>query len=97
MPSPPGVAALVVPGASADATVVEVRAPDRPGLLVDVCRAFARAGVVVRSAHVDTRAAQSADTFYLVEPGGARLAPSKVAEVIAAVMDAAGPSGPTTI
>ena len=41
--------ALVVPGASSDATVLEVRAQDRPGMLHELGTALAGAGISVRS------------------------------------------------
>lgn len=58
-------ALVVPPGASQTATVVEVRASDRPGLLYDIGTALSRAGVSVRSAHIATYAGQALDTFYL--------------------------------
>ncbi|HYN30332.1 MAG TPA: [protein-PII] uridylyltransferase [Dermatophilaceae bacterium] len=79
--------ALLVPGASTDATVLEVRAEDRPGLLHEVGMAFARAGLSVRSAHIATYAGQTLDTFYLTEPDGRVLEPSKVAAVVGLVID----------
>ena len=86
--SAPGQArAMIVPGASPEATVLEVRAGDRPGLLYDLGRAFAGAGISVRSAHVATYAGQTLDTFYLTDPGGGPLAPSVVAQVVGLVID----------
>ena len=64
--------ALVVPGASSDATVLEVRAQDRPGLLHELGAALAGAGVSVRSAHIATYAGQTLDTFYLTGADGLR-------------------------
>ena len=91
-------AAYVVPEASERATVVELRGPDRPGLLRDVGHALARLGIAVRSAHVETYAGRCLDTFYLVEsaarderPG--RLSPARVAEVIS-VLVAVGEGDP---
>lgn len=80
--------AVLVPGASQNATVVEVRAADRPGLLHALGRALAQAGVDVRSAHVATHAGQAVDTLYLAEPDGGPLAPARVAGVIAVLVDA---------
>ena len=54
--------ALVVPGASSDATVLEVRAQDRPGMLHELGAALAGAGISVRSAHIATYAGQTLDT-----------------------------------
>jgi [protein-PII] uridylyltransferase len=77
-----------VPGASTDATVLEVRADDRPGLLHELGLAFAKAGVSVRSAHIATYAGQTLDTFYVSDLSGRPLEPAKVAQVVAAVIDA---------
>ncbi len=55
------------------ATVLQVRAHDRPGLVYDVCAAIAAAGADVRSAHVSTLGAECVDVFYLTGPDGAPL------------------------
>lgn len=79
--------ALVVPGASTDATVIEVRAHDRPGLLHELGMSFAKAGVSVRSAHIATYAGQTLDTFYVSDFSGRPLDPAKVAQVVAVIID----------
>ncbi|WP_233153451.1 [protein-PII] uridylyltransferase [Kineosporia sp. R_H_3] len=79
---------VLLPGASADATVLEVRAADRPGLLHAVGTALAGVGVDLRSAHVATHAGQAVDVLYVGEPGGGMLAPSRVAAAVAALVDA---------
>ncbi|MHB1613768.1 MAG: [protein-PII] uridylyltransferase [Actinomycetes bacterium] len=85
----PAPEARVVPGASADATVLEVRAHDRPGLLATVATTLAAAGAAVRSARVDTLGAEAVDVFYLVEAGGGPpgtcLSPQRESDVCAAV------------
>ena len=53
--------------ASAQATVLEVRAEDRPGVVYLVCRALADLDVSVRSAHVATLGPQAVDVFYVQE------------------------------
>jgi [protein-PII] uridylyltransferase len=85
-----GVAARAVPpvvqvahGASSRATVVEVRAQDRRGLVWAVCDVFARHRVDVRTAHLDTLGPQTYDVFYLLAPGGQALPDAVVAEVVA--------------
>ena len=45
-----------------EATVLEVRAQDRPGLLHELGMTFAKAGLTVRSAHIATYAGQTLDT-----------------------------------
>ncbi len=85
-PSRPRV--VLVPGASADATVLEVRAADRPGLLHAIGSALASVGVDLRSAHVATHAGQAVDVLYVAEPGGGGLSPPRVAAAISALVDA---------
>jgi [protein-PII] uridylyltransferase len=85
--SPGQARALVVPHASQEATVIEVRAQDRPGLLHELGMGFARAGLSVRSAHIATYAGQTLDTFYVTEFGGRLLSPAKVAQTVAMVID----------
>jgi len=85
-PSRPRVVLLA--GASADATVLEVRAADRPGLLHAIGAALAGVGVDLRSAHVATHAGQAVDVLYVAEPGGGALTPPRVARTVAALVDA---------
>jgi [protein-PII] uridylyltransferase len=87
---PGQVRALVASGASDSATVVEVRAGDRPGLLYDVGRALTNAGLDVRSAHIATYAGQALDSFYLTTDGGRMLSPAEAARAVAAIIDGCG-------
>ncbi|HZI98558.1 MAG TPA: [protein-PII] uridylyltransferase [Actinomycetales bacterium] len=89
--APPRV--LLVPGASTTATVLEVRAADRPGLLHALGRALTEVGADIRSAHVVTHAGRAVDVIYVTEPDGSRLPPSRVAQVIGALSDAAEVAG----
>jgi [protein-PII] uridylyltransferase len=84
----PQTRAMVVPHASQDSTVIEIRAQDRPGLLHEVGMTFARAGLTVHSAHIATYAGQTLDTFYVTEFGGRTLSPARVAQTISMLMDA---------
>jgi [protein-PII] uridylyltransferase len=79
---------VLLPGASAEATVLEVRAADRPGLLHAVGAALAEVGVDLRSAHIATHAGQAVDVLYVGEPGGVALSPPRVAATVAALVDA---------
>jgi [protein-PII] uridylyltransferase len=79
---------VLIPGASADATVLEVRAADRPGLLNGLGAALAELGVDLRSAHIATHAGQAVDVLYVSEPGGTVLTPPRVAATVAALVDA---------
>ncbi|HKX67194.1 MAG TPA: [protein-PII] uridylyltransferase [Intrasporangium sp.] len=85
--SPDSTRAMVVSGASDTATVIEVRAADRPGLLQDIGITLARAALAVRSAHIATFAGQTLDTFYVTEFGGHRLAPARAAQAVAMIID----------
>ena len=87
--------AMVVPHASQDSTVIEIRAHDRPGLLHEVGMAFARAGLSVHSAYIATYAGQTLDTFYVREFGGRTLSPARVAQTISMLMDACDEAPPT--
>ncbi|MFC7493465.1 MULTISPECIES: [protein-PII] uridylyltransferase [unclassified Nocardioides] len=78
-------AVVVRPEASDEATVLEVRTADRPGVVYLVCAALAGLDVAVRSAHVDTLGPQAVDVFYLQEPGAGALADTRAAEAAHAV------------
>ena len=69
-----------------DATVVELRASDAPGLLYRVTRALERAGADVRSARVATLGGDVVDAFYLA---GAWPDDRLRAQVAAAILAAA--------
>ncbi len=85
--SPGQARAMVVPSASDSATVIEVRATDRAGLLYHIGGALAAAGVSVRSAHIATYAGQALDTFYLTCQDGSPLAPHRVGQVVALLIE----------
>ena len=77
--------------ASDSATVLEVRAHDRPGLLYRVSLAIAECGLDVLSARVGTLGAEAVDAFYLVGADGDRVVDVTVrATLLAAVLDAVG-------
>jgi [protein-PII] uridylyltransferase len=82
---------VVRPEASAQATVLEVRATDRPGTVHLVCAALARLGLAVRSAHVDTLGPQAVDVFYVQEEGAGALSDERAAEAAHAVRSALTP------
>lgn len=63
----------LLPHASETATVLQVRAHDRPGLLYDVTAAIASTGADIRSAHVSTLGAECVDVFYLTDSDGSPL------------------------
>ena len=78
---------MILPRASQLATVIELRATDRAGLLFDVGAALAAAGLSVRSAHIATYAGQALDTFYLTQADGSPLTPPQVARTVALLID----------
>ncbi|WP_344442351.1 ACT domain-containing protein, partial [Kitasatospora nipponensis] len=88
--TPPPVVSVAPGGASASATVLEVRAHDAPGLLHRIGRALDAAGVRVRTAHVSTLGAEAVDAFYLTDAAGLALAPERALEVAAAVRSTLG-------
>lgn len=76
---------VVRPEASEQATVLEVRTADRPGVIYLVCRALAKLDVTVRSAHLDTLGPQAVDVFYLQEASAGVLSETRAAEAAHAV------------
>lgn len=80
---------IVLPNASADATVLEVRAVDRPGLLHAIGRTLRDVDVDVRSAHVSTHAGRAVDVLYVTESGtGDKLSAARTGAVVGALMAA---------
>ncbi|MEP7090005.1 MAG: HD domain-containing protein [Nocardioidaceae bacterium] len=71
--------------ASTEATVMEVRVDDRPGVVYRVCAALARLEVTVRSAHLTTLGPQAVDVFYVQEPGAGVLSDERAASAVHAV------------
>jgi [protein-PII] uridylyltransferase len=75
----------VRPGASQEATVLEVRVGNRPGVVYLVCEALASLQLSVRSAHVDTIGPQAVDVFYVQERGAGRLSEERAGSAVHAV------------
>jgi [protein-PII] uridylyltransferase len=76
-------------GASSNATVIEVRAPDSVGLLHRVAAALSDTGLDIRHATVQTIGPLVVDTFYVRTAGGEKLTdPFHRAEVERAVLHA---------
>jgi len=71
--------------ASREATVMEVRVQDRPGVVFLACAALAGLDVSVRSAHLSTLGPQAVDVFYLQEPGAGALGEERAASAVHAV------------
>ncbi|MGP5126690.1 HD domain-containing protein [Brachybacterium tyrofermentans] len=79
----------LLPGASREATVVQVNARNRPSLLADVAEVITVHRLQVRSAHVMTLGQRAVDVLYLTDQHGRSLDPPSVGRVVAALMDAA--------
>jgi [protein-PII] uridylyltransferase len=87
---PPVTSVELEPGASASATVVEVRTADRPGLLWHLTRALAELGLDVVAARAQTLGAEAVDVFYVVERASGQpiRVPSRQAALRSALVDA---------
>jgi [protein-PII] uridylyltransferase len=69
----PEVRVIIDNEASAAATVVEVRGPDRGAVLYRVSKALADSGVTITCALVSTLGAEAVDVFYVQEVAGGRV------------------------
>jgi [protein-PII] uridylyltransferase len=67
--------------AATDATVIEVRSHDRPGLLFRIGAAITQSKIDIRSAIVTTLGAEAIDTLYVTELTGGPLTPERAIEV----------------
>ena len=67
--------------AATDATVIEVRSHDRPGLLFRIGAAITQSKIDIRSAIVTTLGAEAIDTLYVTELTGGPLTPERATEV----------------
>jgi len=67
--------------AATDATVIEVRSHDRPGLLFRIGAAITQSKIDIRSAIVTTLGAEAIDTLYVTELTGGPLTPERANEV----------------
>jgi [protein-PII] uridylyltransferase len=85
-------AEVLLPDASADSTVMEVRASDRPGTLYAVLRALSGLDLSVRSAHVGSVGPQVVDVFYLQDASGGQLTDDAARAAAEAVRRALGPA-----
>ncbi|TIC88129.1 [protein-PII] uridylyltransferase [Nocardioides sp. GY 10113] len=96
---------VIRPEASEQATVIEVRASDRLGVLHLACDALAGLDISVRSAHISTLGPQAVDVFYVQEAHAGALSETRAAAAAHAIRDRispprsqdgreTGPSGP---
>jgi [protein-PII] uridylyltransferase len=83
----------LVDNASSNATVVEVRAHDEPGLLWRIGRALGDCGLNVQAARVETLGAEVVDVFYVTDASGGLLTdPDLRKRTVKMVLDALTPS-----
>jgi [protein-PII] uridylyltransferase len=85
-----------------NATVIEASGRDRLGLLAELARVCAEAGVSIISAHIETLGERASDVFYVQEQeGGGQIAGSRriaaVRAKLEAVLRAAEPTDPTKL
>ncbi|MDA0999398.1 MAG: [protein-PII] uridylyltransferase [bacterium] len=59
--------------ASDDATVLEVIAPDRHGLLVQISKHLAEDGISISRAKISTEGVRAVDTFYMTDADGRKI------------------------
>ena len=76
IPTPPPVVSAVNDLAT-DATILEVRMHDKPGVLYNVSRAISKFGVDIRAAIVATLGAEAFDTLYVTDVHGHALSEEK--------------------
>jgi [protein-PII] uridylyltransferase len=76
--------------ASALATVVEVKAPDQPGLAYSLAHALAELGLDITSARIATAKALALDVFYVRDALGRKLDPDTLPGVEQALLAALG-------
>ncbi len=75
----------LIPDGSSRATVLEVRAHDRAGLLYWVTTALAQAGINVDGAKVSTLGSEIVDVFFLTDEYGQPLSPRRAEAAVTAV------------
>ncbi len=91
---PPAPPEVVFEDRSTDSTVVEVRAPDGPGVLHRVVESLVGAGLDIRTAIVSTIGADVVDSFYVRTPDGRLPDGAAREELREAVLKALGDPAP---
>ncbi len=72
---------------SEEYTVLQIRAPDRIGLLYDIAGVLTRSGVDIRLSRIDSVGTQVVDTFYVEEDGGGPLDATRTAEITRSLLE----------
>lgn len=83
--------------ASPTSLIAEVEGRDRPGLLYDLCAAFADLGLGIASAHIATYGARAVDAFYVREAGSRVMDPARLAMIEKRLLEALDDSGRTPV
>lgn len=73
---------------SDDFTVVQIKAPDRTGLLYEISRTLVECAVDIRLSKIDSLGTQVIDTFYIETLDGEKLPPDHIARVCKALRQA---------
>ena len=81
-------------GASADRTVIEVRAADEPGLAFRIARVLSANGLDIAFAKIATDKSQALDVFYVTRAGGGKLSLEETRTVEGELLAALAPRRP---
>jgi len=81
--------------ASADRTVIEVRAADEPGLAFRIARVLSANALDIAFAKIATDESQALDVFYVTGAGGGKLSPEETRTVEGELLAALGPRPPS--
>jgi [protein-PII] uridylyltransferase len=86
IPTPPPVVSAMSDAAT-NATVIEVRMHDKPGVLYNVSKTISRFGVDIRAAIVSTLGAEVFDTLYITDLQGSALSEEKATHLASQVQN----------
>ena len=77
----------VLPDMSDDYTVLQVKAPDRIGLLYEIAETLSQYAIDIRLSKIDSVGTQVVDTFYVETVGGAKLDASQQERICQALLE----------
>ena len=81
----PAMAQVNIERVSGTQVVLEVRAPDSPGLLYKIASCIAREGIEVAGAKISTLGVDTVDVFFVKEIGGAELSEDSARSLVIAL------------